>query len=91
MEMGNGVNQYRLFDHPCGYGLLLDRGVSECNFIILPFESVEVRKLGRIQRLKKVEFTHRFGWMNITQRFCITLLTFFEKILILSYIYNYLT
>ena len=36
MEMGNGVNQYRLFDNPCGYGLLLDRGVSACNFIIYP-------------------------------------------------------
>ena len=38
MEMGNGVNQCRLFDHPCGYGLLLDRGGCACNFIILPFE-----------------------------------------------------
>ena len=58
--MGNGVNQYRLFDHPCGYGLLLDRGGSACNFIILPFEFLEVKKLGRIQRLKKVEFARRF-------------------------------
>ena len=60
MEMGNGVNQCRLFDHPCGYGLLLDRGGSACNFIILPLEFLEVKKRSRIQRLKKVEFARRF-------------------------------
>ena len=82
MEMGNGVNQCRLFDHPCGYALLLDRGGSACNFIILPFEFLEVKKLGRIQRLKKVEFARRFGSLfnnkiRITQRFYIILLMFF--------------
>lgn len=82
--MGNGVNQCRLFDHPCGYSLLLDRGGSACNFIILPFEFLEVKKRSRIQRLKKVEFARRFGWtfnnkIRITQRFYIILLMFFLK------------